>query len=99
MLCTLPIHLPRSRTRPPSIVAVIDWDFGGSQALPLADNLFEVISSPEDPVEAEEQDRWQMLIEDRIGRLPVDYGLAQMWRGMMLLLLERDEQQRVLEAE
>ncbi|KAF8530666.1 hypothetical protein JB92DRAFT_2858704 [Gautieria morchelliformis] len=84
-----------SRTSPRTIVAVIDWDFGGSQALPLADKDFEVISGPEDEKEAREQEYWRKRIDELIGKLPFDYGLAQTWHAMTLVTLEREEQKRV----
>ncbi|KAF8515216.1 kinase-like domain-containing protein [Gautieria morchelliformis] len=83
-----------SRTSPRTIVAVIDWDFGGSQALPLADDDFEVISGPDDAKEAQEQEHWRKRIDELIGKLPFDYGLVQASHAMTLVTLER-EQQRV----
>jgi hypothetical protein len=86
--------LPLSRTSPRTIVAVVDRDFGGSQALPFADDNFEVISDPDDETEAQEQEDWQKRIHELIGRFPFDYESVQARHAADLATLEWEEKVR-----
>ncbi|KAG6333039.1 hypothetical protein ID866_6047 [Astraeus odoratus] len=76
-----------SHSSPRRIMAVIDWDFGGSHALPFADKDFEVISDPEDEAGAEEQFRWQDKIEELVGELPYDFPLMNSVMSIKLDIL------------
>ncbi|KAF8512178.1 hypothetical protein JB92DRAFT_3096891 [Gautieria morchelliformis] len=63
---------PHSRTSPPTIVAVIDWDFGGSQALQMFSRSSLIQKIPQ-------MDKGRKFGKcEFVGRLPVDYGSAQM---------------------
>ena len=61
-----------SHSSPRHILAIVDWDFGGSYALPFADQDFEVCWPEfEDDVavrikDAEEMYRFQILIDELI---------------------------------
>ena len=73
-----------SHSSPRCILAVLDWDLGGSHILPFADQGFEVCwPNFEDDVvvrmkDAKEMYRFQVLIDKLAGALPVDVQLNQL---------------------
>ncbi|KAG6329712.1 hypothetical protein ID866_9376 [Astraeus odoratus] len=77
-----------SHSSPRRIIAVIDWDFGGSHVLPFADRYFEVISDPEDEREAEEQIRWHVKMAKLVGELPYDAALNSSLTSIQLHILD-----------
>jgi hypothetical protein len=70
-----------SHSSPRRILAFVDWDFGGSHTLPFADRGVEVCWPDfEDDIavrvkDAEEMYRFQILIDELTGALPVDVQL------------------------
>ena len=72
-----------SHSSPRRILAILDWDFGGSHALQFTDRGFEVCWPDLDDVDvrikdAEEIGRFQTLIDQLAGALPVDVKLNQL---------------------
>jgi hypothetical protein len=73
-----------SHSSPRRILAILDWDFGGSHTLPFADERFEVCwpdFDNDDAVrmkDAEEIYRFQLLIDQLAGSLPIDVELNQL---------------------
>ncbi|KIO11077.1 hypothetical protein M404DRAFT_994755 [Pisolithus tinctorius Marx 270] len=75
---------PLSRSSPRRILAILDWDFGGSNALPLADRNFEVSH----PDSSEKTDVWiqqaeeiscaQLQLAQLVGALPIDTQLIRL---------------------
>ena len=70
-----------SYSTPRRILAIVDWDFNGSHALPFADQDVEVCwPNFEDDVavrmkDTEEMYRFQILIDGLTGALPIDVQL------------------------
>ena len=73
-----------SHSSPHRILAILDWDFGGSHILPFADKRFEACwpdFDDDDAVrmnDAEEMDRFQTFIDELAGALSVDVELNQL---------------------
>ena len=72
-----------SHSSPRRILAILDWDFGGSHALQFTDRGFEVCWPDLDDVDvrikdAEEIGRFQTLIDQLAGALPVNVKLNQL---------------------
>ncbi|KAI6044238.1 hypothetical protein EDC04DRAFT_2643684 [Pisolithus marmoratus] len=85
-----------SRTSPRRILAILDWDFGGSHALPFADEGFEV-SSPDRSEntdvriqQAEEIYRAQLHLDELAGTLPYDTRLFRLVASTWLDVLDRE---------
>ncbi len=83
----IPLDKPTfSHSSPRRILAILDWDFGGSHALQFADRGFEVCwPDLDDDVDvrikdAEEIDCFQtlLIIDQLAGALPVDVNLNQL---------------------
>lgn len=72
-----------SHSSPRRILVIIDWDFGGSHAFPFAEKDFEACwpdFGDDDAVgmkDAEEMYRFQILIDELIGALPIDVELNE----------------------
>ena len=78
-----------SHSSPCRILAILDWDFGGSHALQLADKYFEVRWPDLDDVQikdGEEIDCFQTLINQLAGALPfnMQLNLSTMWHVLNL---------------
>ncbi|KAI6009109.1 hypothetical protein EDC04DRAFT_871842 [Pisolithus marmoratus] len=85
-----------SRSSPRRILAIIDWDFGGSHALPFADRDFEVSSpclSEKTDIRAEQAQEMydaQLLIDELAGALPRDDQLSKLVVSMRLCVLNQE---------
>lgn len=83
-----------SRTSPRRILAILDWDFGGSHALPLADQGFEVSSPDEDEntdvrvQQGEKIYRAQLLLDELSGELHYDSQLMTLVVSTRLYVLD-----------
>ncbi|KAI6133631.1 hypothetical protein EDD17DRAFT_1507041 [Pisolithus thermaeus] len=85
-----------SDTSPRRILAILDWDFGGSQALPLADRDF-VVSSPDSDEntdvrvqQGEEIYRAQLQLDDLSRDFPYDSQLMTLMVSTRLYVLDRE---------
>ncbi|KIO03211.1 hypothetical protein M404DRAFT_27207 [Pisolithus tinctorius Marx 270] len=83
-----------SRSSPRLILAILDWDFGGSHALPLADQAFEVSSPDTDEntdariKQAEKLHHALLQIDELVGFLPTDYQLTKLVSSVKLFDLD-----------
>ncbi|KAI6138592.1 kinase-like domain-containing protein [Pisolithus tinctorius] len=83
-----------SHSSPRRILAILDWDFGGSHALPLADEAFEV-SSPDSNEntdvrvkQGDELFNTLLQINKLVGFLPSDDQLTKLVASMKLYVLD-----------
>lgn len=83
-----------SHSSPRRILAILDWDFGGSHALPLADEAFEV-SSPDTNEnidvrvkQGDELFNTLLQIDKLVGFLPRDDHLTGLVASMKLFVLD-----------
>ena len=85
-----------SHSSPRRILAILDWDFGGSHALPFADRGFEVCwPDLDDDDDAREKDadeiyHFQVLIDQLAGAIPSDVQLKKLVYSMKLDILNRE---------
>ncbi|KAI6112424.1 hypothetical protein EDD16DRAFT_1602989 [Pisolithus croceorrhizus] len=85
-----------SHTSPRRILAILDWDSGGSQALPLADRDFEVSSPDSDEntdvrmQQGEEIYRAQLQLDDLSRDFPYDSQLMTLMVSTRLYVLDRE---------
>jgi hypothetical protein len=85
-----------SHSSPRRILAILDWDFGGSHTLPFADKGFEVCWPDFDNdvavrmKDAEEMCRFQILIDELAGALPVDVELNKLVLSTRWHILNRE---------
>jgi len=84
-----------SHSSPRRILAILDWDFGGSHALPFADEGFEVCCPLDDNVDADEEDgdevyRFQVLINQLAGAVPHDVQLDKLVYSTKLDVLNQE---------
>ena len=85
-----------SRSSPRRILAIIDWDFGGSHALPFADQAFEPSWPDSDETDdvrekqAEEAYNCQLLIDKLAGALPYDTQLIRLVYSTRWDILDRE---------
>ena len=85
-----------SRSSPRRILAIIDWDFGGSHALPFADQAFEPSWPDSDETDdvrekqAEEAYNSQLLIDKLAGTLPYDTQLIRLVYSTRWDILDRE---------
>ena len=86
-----------SHSSPRRILAILDWDFGGSHVLQFADRGFEVcwpdLDDDDDDVrikDAEETDRFQTLIDQLAGALAVDVKLNQLVHSTRWYVLNQE---------
>lgn len=85
-----------SRTSPRRILAILDWDFGGSHALPLADQGFEVSSPDLDEntdvriQQGEKIYHAQLLLNELSGELHYDSQLMALVVATRLYVLDNE---------
>jgi hypothetical protein len=85
-----------SHSSPRRILAILDWDFGGSHALPSADKGFEACSPDfNDDIavrmkDGEERYHFQILIDELAGELPVDVKLNRLVLSTRWHILNRE---------
>ena len=86
-----------SHSSPRRILAILDWDFGGSHVLQFGDRGFEVcwpdLDDDDDDVrikDAEETDRFQTLIDHLAGALAVDVKLNQLVHSTRWYVLNQE---------
>jgi len=85
-----------SHSSPRCILAILDWDFGGSHALPYADRGFEVCwPDLDDNVDVREKDvdeicRFQDLIDQLAGAVLNDVQLNKSVHSTKLYTLNRE---------
>ncbi|KIO03209.1 hypothetical protein M404DRAFT_1001483 [Pisolithus tinctorius Marx 270] len=83
-----------SHSSPRRILAILDWDFGGSHALPFADKAFEVSSPDSDEntdvriTQAKGLYHTQLQIDELVGFLPRDDQLTKLVASMKLFILD-----------
>lgn len=83
-----------SRSSPRRILAIVDWDFGGSHVLPFADHNFE-LSSPDSDQDAEAYDKQgdelfdsHLHINRLVGAPPEDRQLTKLVYSTKLYILD-----------
>ncbi len=85
-----------SHSSPRRILAILDWDFGGSHALPFADKGFEVcwpdLDDTDDVVEkgAEKMFHFKILINQLARALPYDAQLIKLVYSTKWDILDRE---------